>query len=74
MSVRETQAKFAYPRAGDDDLHSLFSYSILSLLQDDNIPTLAREGCELRLAFCTHPKEYYEMTERYCSYMIWLEE
>ena len=52
---------------GGDYLHSLFSYTIPSLLQEGNIPTLARDGYRLRLSIYTHPHEYQEIAKQYDS-------
>jgi hypothetical protein len=50
---------------GDDYLHSFFSYTVPSLLQDGNIPTLARDGYVLGFTIYTHPQEYQEVAKQY---------
>lgn len=50
---------------GSDFLHSFLSYTVPSLLQEGNIPTLARYGYELRLFIYTHPQEYEEIAVQY---------
>ncbi|MQF67084.1 hypothetical protein FIM07_01410 [SAR202 cluster bacterium AD-802-F09_MRT_200m] len=44
-----------------------FSYTVPSLLQDGNIPALARDGYEFKLYIYTHPEEFEEITEKYDS-------
>jgi len=50
---------------GGDHLHFFLSYTVPSLLQEGNIPTLARDGYDLRLTVYTHPQEYHEVARQY---------
>ena len=52
---------------GDDFLHPFFSYTIPSLLQDGNIPQLARDGFNLKFCIYTHPEQYQEISKQYES-------
>ena len=42
-----------------------FSYTVPSLLQDGNIPQLARDGYELKLIIYAHPEEYQAVANQY---------
>jgi len=59
---------------GNDYLHSFFSYTVPSLLQDGNIPTLLRDGYDLRMLIYTHPREYQEIAKQYDSCLNLLNE
>ena len=59
---------------GNDFLHAFFSYTIPSLLQDGNIPTLAREGYDLKYTIYTQLDEYQEIAKGYDSCLSLLNE
>ena len=48
-----------------DYLDLFLSYTVPSLLQDGNIPALARDGYDLRLDIYAHPQEYQAIAQQY---------
>jgi len=57
-----------------DYLDLFLSYTVPSLLQDGNIPALARDGYDLRLDIYAHPQEYQEFAKKYGPCLARLEE
>ena len=57
-----------------DFLDLFMSYTVPSMLQDGNIPALAREGYDLRLDIYTHPEEYEAVAQNYGPCLARLEE
>ena len=63
--TREKRKIDFYTIAWGNYLESFFAYTAPSLLQEGNIPSLARAGYELKLSLYVEPSEYQEMSERY---------
>ena len=57
-----------------DYLDLFLSYTVPSLLQDGNIPALARDGYDLRLDIYAHPQEYQAFAQKYAPCLARLEE
>ena len=59
---------------GQRVLGIIFSYTVPSLLQDGNVPQLARDGYDLSYSIYTHPRQYEEVARQYDSCLARLNE
>ena len=50
---------------GDEFLESFLSFTVPSLLQDGNVPQLAKDGYDLEYFIYTHPQQYEEVSSRF---------
>ena len=64
--IRKEKRKILFhSTAWGGHLDWFFSYTVPSALQDGNIPSLYRDGYNLRLDLYTHPEEYESAAETY---------